>query len=180
MRKALVKYNNVSAGILSEEENGEYQFVYYEGYVKNYGNKFITFQMPVTYQPYRSKRLFPFFDGLIPEGWLLNIAFFNQEKAPILPYNFSEMEKLAKKAVLQSVTVPGVQPKLSLGWIKAEIQDGRQGRLTILDALDGHYILKPQNRSYPQMPENEHLSMKLAELFDIIVVPSNMIRLKSG
>jgi len=74
MRKALVKYNNVSAGILSEEENGEYQFVYYEGYVKNYGNKFITFQMPVTYQPYRSKRLFPFFDGLIPEGWLLNIA----------------------------------------------------------------------------------------------------------
>jgi len=107
-------------------------------------------------------------------------TFFNQEKAPILPYNFSEMEKLAKKAILQSVTVPGVQPKLSLGWIKAEIQDGRQGRLTILDALDGHYILKPQNRSYPQMPENEHLSMKLAELFDIIVVPSNMIRLKSG
>ena len=74
MRKALVKYNNVKAGILSEEENGEYQFVYDQGYVKNFPEKFITFKMPVTSQLYKSKRLFPFFDGLIPEGWLLNIA----------------------------------------------------------------------------------------------------------
>lgn len=74
MRKALIKYNNIIAGILSEEENGEYQFVYDEGYVKNYPELFITFQMPVSTQIYKSKRLFPFFDGLIPEGWLLNIA----------------------------------------------------------------------------------------------------------
>jgi serine/threonine-protein kinase HipA len=107
-------------------------------------------------------------------------AFFNQEEVPTLPYNFSEMEKLAKEAALQSVTVPGVQPKLSLGWIKTEIENGHKGRLTILNALDGNYILKPQNTSYPEMPENEHLSMKLAELFEIKVVPHNMIRLKSG
>ncbi len=107
-------------------------------------------------------------------------TFFNQEKIPLLPYNFSEMEKLAKEAALQSVTVPGVQPKLSLGWIKSENEDGFRGRLTIMDALEGHYILKPQNTSYPEMPENEHLSMKLAELFNIKVVPSSMIRLKSG
>jgi serine/threonine-protein kinase HipA len=43
-------------------------------YAQNYPNQFVTFQMPVTTRPYRSKRLFPFFDGLIPEGWLLNIA----------------------------------------------------------------------------------------------------------
>ncbi len=49
-----------------------------------------------------------------------------------------------------------------------------------MDALEGQYILKPQNSLYPQMPENEHLSMKLAELFKIDVVPSNMIRLTSG
>ncbi|MCP4523517.1 MAG: HipA domain-containing protein [Candidatus Gracilibacteria bacterium] len=90
------------------------------------------------------------------------------------------MEKLAKEAALQSITVTGVQPKLSLGWIKKELEDGHKGRLTIMNALDGHYILKPQNIHYSQMPENEHLSMKLAELFKIDVVPSNMIRLKSG
>ena len=106
--------------------------------------------------------------------------FFNKKEIPTLAYNFSEMEKLAKEAALQSITIPGVQPKLSLGWIKSEIANGHEGRLTILHALDGHYILKPQNTSYPEMPENEHLSMRLAELFKIKVVPSNLIRLKSG
>ncbi|MEZ4981539.1 MAG: HipA domain-containing protein [Saprospiraceae bacterium] len=76
--------------------------------------------------------------------------------------------------------VPGVQPKLSLGWIKTTLEDGHQGRLTIMDALEGNYILKPQNPDYPQMPENEHLTMKLAELFKIQIVPVNMIRLESG
>src|SRR5690606_20444518 len=91
-----------------------------------------------------------------------------------------EMEKLAKEAVQLSVTVPGVQPKLSLGWIKTVLEDGHNGRLTIMDALEGMYILKPQNSKYEQMPENEHLSMKLAERFKINTVPSNMIRLASG
>ena len=80
-------------------------------------------------------------------------VFFNQNLVPELPYNFSEMEKLAKEAALQSITVPGVQPKLSLGWIKNEIEDGHKGRLTIVNALDGHYILKPQNNLYPQIPK---------------------------
>jgi serine/threonine-protein kinase HipA len=107
-------------------------------------------------------------------------AFFGTMYAPALPYRLDEMEKLAKEAVELSITVPGVQPKLSLGWIKSILEDGNIGRLTIMDALDGFYILKPQNTHYEQMPENEHLSMKLAELFQIDVVPSNMIRLVSG
>jgi serine/threonine-protein kinase HipA len=107
-------------------------------------------------------------------------TFFNQSAAPIIPYAFTELEKLAIEAALQSVTVPGVQPKLSLGWIKNDIEDGHKSRLTIMNALDGQFILKPQNITYPQMPENEHLSMRLAELFKIEVVPSSMIRLKSG
>ena len=74
MRQAIIKYNNKLAGILTEEDNGEYQFVYDETYAQSFPNQFITFQMPVTTRPYRSKMLFPFFDGLIPEGWLLNIA----------------------------------------------------------------------------------------------------------
>lgn len=74
MRQGIVKYNNIQAGMLTEDDQGVYHFVYDERYIKNYPNQFITFRMPVTHRPYQSKRLFPFFDGLIPEGWLLNIA----------------------------------------------------------------------------------------------------------
>ena len=89
--------------------------------------------------------------------------FFGITVAPKLPYRLDEMEKLAKNIVDLSITVPGVQHKL-----------------TIMNALDGNYILKPPNAIYSQMPENEHLSMKLAELFKINVVPANLIRLASG
>jgi len=74
MRQGIVKYNNIKAGLLTEEDSGEYVFLYDEMYVNAYPDRFITFDMPVRTRPYRSKRLFPFFDGLIPEGWLLNIA----------------------------------------------------------------------------------------------------------
>ncbi len=122
----------------------------------------------------------PLNDGEVDYHESCLIAFFNQAAAPILPYDFSEMEQLAKEAALQSITVPGVQPKISLGWIKKGIEAGHSGRLTVMNALDGNYILKPPNTSYEQMPENEHLSMKLAELFKINVVPFSMIRLQSG
>ena len=74
MRQAIIKYNNIQAGILRELDSGEYEYVYDELYIQDHPGLFITFRMPVTSLPYRSKRLFPFFDGLIPEGWLLKIA----------------------------------------------------------------------------------------------------------
>lgn len=74
MRQAIIKYNNINAGVLTELDSGDYEFVYDELYIQNYPQLFIMFQMPVTSRPYMSKRLFPFFDGLIPEGWLLNLA----------------------------------------------------------------------------------------------------------
>ena len=107
-------------------------------------------------------------------------AFFETKLAPIIPYRSDEIEELAKKAVELSITIPGVQAKLSIGLIKKRVDNGHGGRLTIMDALEGLYILKPQNTQYEQMPENEHLTMKLAELFKIEVVPSNMIRLLTG
>lgn len=106
--------------------------------------------------------------------------FFGSKEAPVLPYHLSDMEQLAKEAAELSITVPGVQPKLSLGWLKDALKNGHNGRLTIMDALEGQFILKPQNAEFSQMPENEHLTMKLAELFKIQTVPSNMIRLTSG
>lgn len=74
MRLALIKYNDIDAGYLTETDDGEYTFSYNDAYIQNYPRQFITFQMPVSKQTYRSRRLFPFFDGLIPEGWLLNIT----------------------------------------------------------------------------------------------------------
>ncbi len=74
MRKAMVRYNNIDAGILKETDDGLYEFTYHEDFIKHNPDLFISFQMPVNKQTYSSRRLFPFFDGLIPEGWLLNIA----------------------------------------------------------------------------------------------------------
>ena len=74
MRRARIYYNNILAGILTETSDGEYIFHYEDDYVANYPEQFITFTMPVRSEPYRNNRLFPFFEGLIPEGWLLDIA----------------------------------------------------------------------------------------------------------
>lgn len=62
------------AGLLTETDEGEYTFVYDKAYIKNNPEQFITFTMPVREQEYTANRLFPFFEGLIPEGWLLDIA----------------------------------------------------------------------------------------------------------
>ncbi|HTE22947.1 HipA N-terminal domain-containing protein [Flavitalea sp.] len=74
MRQAIVKYKDIKAGMLQETDDGEYTFSYSDDYIKNFPQQFVSFQLPVNNQLYRSKRLFPFFDGLIPEGWLLNIT----------------------------------------------------------------------------------------------------------
>lgn len=107
-------------------------------------------------------------------------AFWGTKHPPAFPYQLDEMEKLAKQTAQLSITVTGVQPKLSLGWIKTAWDNGHQNRLTNMDALEGRYMLKPQNAKYPQMPENEHLSMKLAALFGISIVLVSMIRWLSG
>ena len=74
MRKAAIYYKDVVAGILTETSEGEYVFQYDEKYIIDYPTQFLTFTMPVTKKKYTDKRLFPFFEGLIPEGWLLDIA----------------------------------------------------------------------------------------------------------
>ena len=109
-----------------------------------------------------------------------SLKFFGTNVAPKLNYTIDEMEELAQNIVENSITVPGVQPKLSLGFIKDVLQNENKGRLTVVGALGGNYILKPQNKTFPEMPENEHLTMKMAEIFGISIVPSSLIRLKSG
>jgi len=74
MRKGEVYYKNILAGMIEETDDGDYVFQYDERYVKEHPDDFITFTMPVSQSPYYEKRLFSFFEGLIPEGWLLDIA----------------------------------------------------------------------------------------------------------
>lgn len=74
MRKGKVYYKEHFAGIITETDDGEFVFRYDETFVTDHPEEFISFTMPVTNKPYTDKRLFPFFDGLIPEGWLLDIA----------------------------------------------------------------------------------------------------------
>ena len=82
MRKAKVFYDDVLAGLLTETDDGEYTFEYDAEYVEHYPQQFITFSMPVRPDKYVEKRLFPFFEGLIPEGWLLDIASKNWKLNP--------------------------------------------------------------------------------------------------
>lgn len=105
--------------------------------------------------------------------------FFGTSTPPEIEYSLDQMDELAKKVVERSVAVPGVQPKLSLSLVK-ETKEKSDTRLTVVGALGGHYIFKPPSDRFPEMPENEHLTMRIAESFGIQVVPSSLIRLVSG
>ena len=76
MRSATVIMHNRLAGILREDENG-YHFSYNNKYLVSDNPEAISLTIPLQSEPYSSNILFPFFDGLIPEGWLLDIAIKN-------------------------------------------------------------------------------------------------------
>ena len=81
MRIAEIYYQNALAGILKEDDAG-YEFRYSPEYLKSERPKAISLTMPLTDKPYQSNVLFPFFDGLIPEGWLLDMATENWKLNP--------------------------------------------------------------------------------------------------
>lgn len=78
MRKANVYYKNDLAGILTETDNG-YEFQYNKEYLDNNYSEPVSLTLPLSEKPYLSTILFPFFDGLIPEGWLLDVALRNSD-----------------------------------------------------------------------------------------------------
>ena len=104
---------------------------------------------------------------------------FGKPVPPTFPYTEAEMLALADAVVRQHITVPGVQPKLSLGLSPAG-GAGQPGRLTIVGALEGEYILKPPTPRYPHLPEVEDLTMHLAALARLPTVPHGLLRLEGG
>lgn len=78
MKTALIQYKGKDAGILKETDEG-YEFQYNEGYLSDTASKPVSLTLPLTDKPFKSSVLFPFFDGLIPEGWLLDVALRNTD-----------------------------------------------------------------------------------------------------
>lgn len=74
MRQAKIYYKEIEAGILTETDEGPYLFEYLPAYIEKYPKQFLCFSMPVSNKIFKENSLFPFFEGLIPEGWLLDIA----------------------------------------------------------------------------------------------------------
>ena len=101
--------------------------------------------------------------------------FFGTSDAPLLEYRREELDALAAQVIQAQTSLTGVQPKLSLNLHKHE---GRN-RLTIV-GLWGDFIFKPQTDAYPELPENEDLTMHMAEAARIKVVPHSLIRLADG
>ena len=72
-RKGEIRMYDRTAGWLTQDEDG-YHFVYDPKYLSSANAESISLTMPLQQEPYNSLSMFPFFDGLIPEGWLLDIA----------------------------------------------------------------------------------------------------------
>ena len=72
-RDANVYWGETAAGILSEQDEG-YTFQYFEAYLASADARAVSFTLPLQAEPFISKTMFAFFDGLIPEGWLLDVA----------------------------------------------------------------------------------------------------------
>jgi len=73
MRKGEIKYNDLTAGWLTQDEEG-FHFSYDAAYLASENHNPVSLTLPKQQAAYHSATLFPFFDGLIPEGWLLDIA----------------------------------------------------------------------------------------------------------
>lgn len=101
--------------------------------------------------------------------------FFGTATAPLLEYRREELDALAAQVIQSQTSLTGVQPKLSLNLHKHK----GCNRLTIV-GLWGDFIFKPQVEAYPQLPENEDLTMHMAEAARIKVVPHSLVHLADG
>jgi serine/threonine-protein kinase HipA len=103
--------------------------------------------------------------------------FFGNETPPILPYTRDNMTELAKQVIRTSTSVTGVQAKMSLDVNRGSKNE--PARFTIV-GLWGKYIFKPQSAKYPNLPELEDLTMKMAEIAHIRTARHTLIRLADG
>lgn len=73
MKAGRVYYKGIAAGTIREDEDG-FTFQYDPDYLQRDDAQPVSLTLPLREEPYVSRVIFPFFDGLIPEGWLLDVA----------------------------------------------------------------------------------------------------------
>jgi len=97
---------------------------------------------------------------------------YGSDKAPHLDVELAKLHTLGL-AMVGHTSISGIQRKISLSH--------NAGRNTLQVAVDGgRYILKPQAQTFPNLPENEHVTMRLAELVGLAVPKCGLITLKDG
>ena len=101
--------------------------------------------------------------------------FFGTPVVPTLDYTIGQLDELALQVIEDQTSLTGVQPKLSL-----HLNDHEGGKRLTIVGLWGAYICKPQTELYPQLPEIEDLTMHLAEIARIEVVPHCLMRMADG
>jgi serine/threonine-protein kinase HipA len=258
-KSALVYLHDERTGILSELDDGGFRFVYDANYVDRPGARPVSQTLPVRADAYESDSLHPFFDGLIPEGWLLEVTLKNwkidpqdrfgillavghdcigavrilenakaaaatslpspsvkkkrplipsaphclvclkklppstahlhpacakdllglSDASPVLPLALREIEALARTQINRKLSLPGVQRKLSLHFDPAEKKPPQSARMT-WTGYEGDFILKPPSPEYPQMPEVEHTTMRLAREMGFRTAVNGLVYLSSG
>ena len=72
-RAGIVYVQNKRAGLIAETDTG-YEFYYDSEYLEKENSLPVSLTLPLSQEKYESNTLFPFFDGLIPEGWLLHVV----------------------------------------------------------------------------------------------------------
>ena len=102
--------------------------------------------------------------------------FYGTLEPPLLNLTDDKIKEFAEQIIKTQRSVTGVQPKLSL---EISLDENNSRRFTIVGFL-GDYILKPQTKQFSNLPENEDLTMNLAEISKIRTVEHSLIRLKSG
>ena len=100
---------------------------------------------------------------------------FNDTLCPVIDFQHADLNKLAEEIIRSQTTLTGVQAKLSLDIVS----ESKEKRFTIV-GLWGRYILKPQTEIYANLPEIEDLTMHLAEISGIEVVPHTLIPIADG
>lgn len=116
-------------------------------------------------------------EGMVDYHPVCSRKLFGTRRPPKLEFDRGSISQLATEVIRSQTTLTGVQPKLSL-----DINRGGKGvpdRFTVV-GLWGRYILKPQSNKYMHLPELEDVTMHLAELAKIDVVPHGLIRMADG
>lgn len=105
-----------------------------------------------------------------------NKRFFGQLKRPQLAYNLENLQELATQVIQSQMAVTGVQAKVSLSLYRKQ-EKNLTKKLTIV-GLYGDYILKPPSEHYVQLPELESVTMHMAAVCGIKVVPHSLVKLQ--